>query len=395
MYWLFGFSLDWIGLVCLSLFWFFFVSNPIHSLSNPNAIGCVGKAVTVEYNGKALPIKTFKDYVNLYLPENTERVYGKISPRSDLICISLFSFFGCIVCLSIPLLHFNWVLSFSAFPPLLPQFFLLLLSFCCCCFFEIQIQIQLDWIFVLCIVTIGGRCACVCLRDTSSRSASSTASAPPKVRIGLGFIGLDWIWLVLTLTFGCAKFSLLLLLLLFFFLWSYSIQSNAMQNRRAACGSCDGSDREVPAGDCAEKEGQEGHYCLANITHQKPRSPPPPPPPLPPPATSPRFLCCLDWIGLGAVFFFGGVPPSPQFISFTNLSLLQTKSNSIPFYSIYSNPISIQSITIQSKCGSDVCVRECADWKPLIRQPDQGEPDQQGHFLWKYMPNRGNLHEER
>ena len=45
--------------------------------------GCTDSSVRVYLNGDALPIKTFKDYVGLYLPDNgqTARVYSDVNER--------------------------------------------------------------------------------------------------------------------------------------------------------------------------------------------------------------------------------------------------------------------------------------------------------------------------
>ena len=39
-------------------------------------------------NGSKLPVKTFQDYVNLYLGPGTQRVYEKLGDRWE-VCISL------------------------------------------------------------------------------------------------------------------------------------------------------------------------------------------------------------------------------------------------------------------------------------------------------------------
>lgn len=39
-------------------------------------------------NGSKLPVKTFQDYVNLYLGPGTQRVYEKLGERWE-VCISL------------------------------------------------------------------------------------------------------------------------------------------------------------------------------------------------------------------------------------------------------------------------------------------------------------------
>ncbi|XWS74968.1 hypothetical protein CRYUN_Cryun01aG0044300 [Craigia yunnanensis] len=57
--------------------------------------GCLGKAVKVELNGKRIPVKSFLDYVNLYLsaasknkPEPLPRILEKVNARWE-VCVSL------------------------------------------------------------------------------------------------------------------------------------------------------------------------------------------------------------------------------------------------------------------------------------------------------------------
>lgn len=44
--------------------------------------------IQVILNGTKLPVKTFQDYVNLYLGPGTQRVYEKLGERWE-VCISL------------------------------------------------------------------------------------------------------------------------------------------------------------------------------------------------------------------------------------------------------------------------------------------------------------------
>ena len=45
-------------------------------------------ALQVFLNGSRVPVKTFQDYVNLYLSPGTQRVYEKLGDRWE-VCISL------------------------------------------------------------------------------------------------------------------------------------------------------------------------------------------------------------------------------------------------------------------------------------------------------------------
>jgi len=49
--------------------------------------GCTAKDVRVKWNRQLVPIKTFQEYVNLFLPEKTKKVYEKINDRWE-VCIS-------------------------------------------------------------------------------------------------------------------------------------------------------------------------------------------------------------------------------------------------------------------------------------------------------------------
>ncbi|DBB17682.1 TPA: hypothetical protein ACH3X3_002722 [Trebouxia sp. C0006] len=50
--------------------------------------GVLGKTVKVFLNGNRVPVKTFQDYVNLYLSPGTQRIYEKLGDRWE-VCISL------------------------------------------------------------------------------------------------------------------------------------------------------------------------------------------------------------------------------------------------------------------------------------------------------------------
>ncbi len=45
-------------------------------------------ALQVFLNGSRVPVKTFQDYVNLYLSPGTQRIYEKLGDRWE-VCISL------------------------------------------------------------------------------------------------------------------------------------------------------------------------------------------------------------------------------------------------------------------------------------------------------------------
>ncbi len=67
-------------------------------------------ALQVFLNGSRVPVKTFQDYVNLYLSPGTQRIYEKLGDRWE-VCISLAEqgqfqqasscVFGCCYCISL------------------------------------------------------------------------------------------------------------------------------------------------------------------------------------------------------------------------------------------------------------------------------------------------------
>ena len=60
--------------------------------------GCLGKTVKVELNGSRVPVKSFQDYVNLYL--NSASELGSERPKRLLVmivCLAI-NFFKCFHC---------------------------------------------------------------------------------------------------------------------------------------------------------------------------------------------------------------------------------------------------------------------------------------------------------